>query len=405
MFIDSAISGMLPLPWWGYILVALALTHITIISVTIYLHRHQAHRALEMSPVLSHFFRLWLWLTTGMTTRGWVAVHRKHHDTVETNDDPHSPRIYGINKVLWEGTELYRKEAACKETLAKYGQGTPNDWIERNIYSHNLVGIFTVLAVLVLLFGAAGISIWAVQMMWIPFFAAGVINGLGHWFGYRNFQCHDNSTNIIPWGILIGGEELHNNHHAFANSARLSYRWWEFDVGWMYLQIFRVLGLVKINKVSRRPPVTRLGDTTNMLDIDTLRTILTNKQYIMARYCKDVVRRVCREELQSSPDMTRARLLSYAHRFAMHHRDIVNTKIKEILDTAWDDPSLSVIYRQKARLQDLWQQRSATAGDMESSLRYLSEWCHEAEKSGVDALKEFAMTLRRYTSSPVLSGT
>ena len=226
-------SGLFELPWWGYVVVALVMTHITIASVTIYLHRHQAHRALELSPLPSHFFRFWLWLTTGMVTGEWAAVHRKHHAKCETPEDPHSPQTRGIRKVLLEGAELYRVEADNKETLARYGHGTPNDWLERNVYRRSVVGVSLMLIIDVVAFGAIGLTIWAVQMMWIPIWAAGVVNGLGHYIGYRNFDCTDASTNLVPWGILIGGEELHNNHHSFATSAKLSAKWYEFDIGWM----------------------------------------------------------------------------------------------------------------------------------------------------------------------------
>ncbi|RPI41117.1 MAG: acyl-CoA desaturase, partial [Betaproteobacteria bacterium] len=229
------LQGILDLPWWGYVVVVLATTHVTIASVTIFLHRHQAHRALELHPVASHFFRFWLWLTTGMVTKEWAAIHRKHHAKCETAEDPHSPIIYGIRKVLLEGTELYRAESKNRETMERYGHGTPDDWLERNLYSkYSARGIVVLLVLNLVLFGPIGATMWAVQMLWIPFFAAGVINGLGHYWGYRNFQSADTSTNIVPWGILIGGEELHNNHHAYATSAKLSNKWYEFDIGWLY---------------------------------------------------------------------------------------------------------------------------------------------------------------------------
>lgn len=234
-------SGLIDLPWWGYLAVALLFTHITIASVTIFLHRHQAHRSLELHAIPSHFARFWLWLTTGMITREWAAIHRKHHAKCETKDDPHSPQILGLNKVLWEGVELYRQEAKNRETVEKYGHGTPDDWIERKLYSaHNSLGLGLMLAIDLVLFGALGLTIWAAQMIWIPFFAAGVINGIGHFWGYRNFACDDASTNIVPWGILIGGEELHNNHHAYASSAKLSSKWYEFDIGWFYIRAHAV---------------------------------------------------------------------------------------------------------------------------------------------------------------------
>ena len=245
------ISGLIDLPWWGYVVVTLVLTHITIASITIYLHRHQAHRALELHALPSHFFRFWLWLTTGMVTKEWTAIHRKHHAKCETTDDPHSPQILSIGKVVKEGSELYRKESKNLETMERYGHGTPDDWIEREIYSkHSVKGVSLMLIIDLVLFGPIGLTMWAVQMAWSPFLAAGIINGVGHYWGYRNFQTEDASRNIIPWGILVGGEELHNNHHAYATSARLSNKWYEFDIGWMYICILKSMGLAQVRKNS-----------------------------------------------------------------------------------------------------------------------------------------------------------
>ena len=230
--------GLLPLPWWGYVVVALVMTHVTIAGVTIYLHRHSAHRALDLALPVSHFFRFWLWLTTGMVTKEWTAIHRKHHAKCETDEDPHSPQTRGIRTVFWQGAELYRAEAKNRETLDKYGKGTPDDWIERNLYTrYSWQGVGLMLAIDLVLFGPLGATIWAVQMLWIPVNAAGIINGIGHYWGYRNFASADASTNIVPWGILIGGEELHNNHHAYGSSAKFSSRWFEFDLGWCYIRI------------------------------------------------------------------------------------------------------------------------------------------------------------------------
>jgi stearoyl-CoA desaturase (Delta-9 desaturase) len=245
-------SGWLDLPWWGYVVAALAMTHVTIASVTIYLHRCQAHRALDLHPLAAHFFRFWLWLTTGMVTKEWAAIHRKHHAKVETAEDPHSPQIHGINRVLWLGVFLYVKEAYNQETMERYGHGTPDDWLERNVYTpHALAGVLLLLAANLLVFGVVpGALIWLTQIAWIPFWAAGVINGVGHFFGYRSYDVPDASTNIVPWGILIGGEELHNNHHAFASSAKLSSKWYEFDIGWMYICILESLGLATVKRLA-----------------------------------------------------------------------------------------------------------------------------------------------------------
>src|SRR5438046_6556303 len=237
-------NGLVPLSWWGYVVVTLVLTHITIASVTIFLHRSQAHRGLDLHPVPAHFFRAWLWLTTGMVTKEWVAIHRKHHAKCETEEDPHSPQTRGIKTVLLTGSELYRSEAKNQETLSKFGHGTPNDWIERNLYSRfTWQGVGLTLIVNVMLFGAIGLAVWAVQMLWIPITAAGIINGIGHWWGYRNFEAPDASRNVSPWGVIIGGEELHNNHQTYPTSAKLSVKPYEFDIGWLYIRVLESLGL------------------------------------------------------------------------------------------------------------------------------------------------------------------
>ncbi len=226
------------------VITLLIMTHITVIGVTIYLHRCQAHRALELNPIISHFLRFWLWLTTGMLTKEWVAIHRKHHSNCEQDDDPHSPVKYGILRVLFGGVGLYRK-AKDPETIERYGNGTPNDFMER-IYTRVPYGGVLALAVIdLLLFGIPGVVMWAVQMVWIPFFGAGVINGIGHYFGYRNTNTPDQSRNVVPFGILLGGEELHNNHHAYPTSAKFSMKWWEFDLSWLYIRLLSVFGLAR----------------------------------------------------------------------------------------------------------------------------------------------------------------
>src|SRR3954469_2410489 len=283
------LNGFFDLPWWGYVAAALALTHVTIAAVTIYLHRCQAHRALELHPVASHFFRFWLWLTTGMVTKEWAAIHRKHHAKCETAEDPHSPQVYGINRVLWGGVFLYVKESFNKETLERYGHGTPDDWIERNLYSRSAIyGVSLLLAINLLVFGVVpGALIWLTQIGWIPFWAAGVINGVGHWFGYRSYDAADASTNIVPWGILIGGEELHNNHHAYASSARLSSKWYEFDLGWMYIRLLEIFGLATVKKLAPQP---RFAQPKPAADLDTLHAVIANRYDVFSRYAKSVKR-------------------------------------------------------------------------------------------------------------------
>ena len=288
-------SGLLDLPWWGYVLVTLGMTHITIVSITIYLHRHQAHRALELHPALAHFFRFWLWLASGTVTEEWVAVHRKHHACVESEDDPHSPKVFGIKKLLLEGAELYRQAAYDREAVAKYNHGCPDDWLERNVYKpYTDRGYYLMLIIDVVLFGPIGITIWAVQMAWQPIFAAGVINGMGHWWGYRNYETQDISTNIVPWGILIGGEELHNNHHAFASSAKMSTKPWEFDIGWAYI---RMLEFFRLAKVKKLPPEVVMVPGKLDPDIDTVQAVISNRFQVMADYAKRVLSRVYAEEI------------------------------------------------------------------------------------------------------------
>jgi stearoyl-CoA desaturase (Delta-9 desaturase) len=256
--ITMPFDGLIALTFWGYVAAALLMTHATIVSVTIFLHRHQAHRALTLHPAASHVFRFWLWITTGMFTREWVAVHRKHHATCETPRDPHSPQIYGIRRVLFDGVSLYRVAAREAETVRAYGTGTPNDWLERRVYgAHRFVGIGLMLFLDIVLFGTAGLIIYAVQMVWIPFWAAGVVNGVGHYWGYRNFDTPDESRNIVPVGVLIGGEELHNNHHEHAYSAKFSSKRWELDIGWVYIRCLESVGLATVKRTARARLVPR----------------------------------------------------------------------------------------------------------------------------------------------------
>ena len=387
-------SGILSLPWWGYVLVTLGLTHITIMSVTLYLHRCQAHSALEMSPVLSHFCRFWLWMTTGMNTKEWVAVHRKHHDTSDTAEDPHSPWAYGIYRVFFLGAFLYHTEAHKEETLRRFGQGTPNDWVENHVYSSETVlGIYLMLLINLILFGLPGLLIWGIQMIWIPLWAAGVINGFGHWSGYRNFDTDEGSTNIVPWGIWIGGEELHNNHHAFANSAKFSQRPWEVDIGWMYIKIFEALGLVQVKKVA--PVLVPADDPSpGTLDISTLQTILANRQHVMATYCDEVIRRVCSEEMKNATGRARARLREIRH---MALRDNgLSMSFAQYEKMLEPHAIIKVVYQHKERLQAIWKKQAGTPNEKKALLEYLHQWQSEATDSGIRALSEFADRLPGY---------
>ncbi len=346
--------GLVALPWWGYVLVTLTLTHITIASVTIFLHRHQAHRALDLHPIVSHFFRFWLWLTTGMVTKEWVAIHRKHHAKCETPEDPHSPQILGIGTVLLQGSELYRKESKNSETLTTYGHGTPDDWIEKHLYSrYSWRGVGLMLVIDLVLFGPIGLTMWAVQMLWIPVTAAGIINGLGHYRGYRNFPCEDASTNILPWGILIGGEELHNNHHAYCTSARLSNKWYEFDIGWLYIRSMQMLGLAHVKRVA---PKVKLVAPKQACDFGTLEAVLALRLDILARF---------------------DRLSKKMH-----------AKTEEI-DAL------------RQSLVALWQRSTHSK---EQLLDHLQTWCKQAEESGIPKLRRFAQRLSRYTLRQTAKG-
>jgi stearoyl-CoA desaturase (Delta-9 desaturase) len=385
------LNGAIDLPWWGYVVYALVTTHITIAAVTIFLHRHQAHRALDLHPLPSHFFRFWLWLTTGMVTKEWAAIHRKHHAKCESEEDPHSPQIMGINKVLWEGTELYRKESLNKETLDRYGHGTPDDWIERRLYSrHSMLGIVILLVANFALFGFIGITIWAVQMAWIPFFAAGVINGIGHYWGYRNFQPEDASRNIVPWGILIGGEELHNNHHAYASSARLSNRWFEFDIGWAYIRMLEVMGLAQVKKVA--PKLRLVADKTHC-DLATVQAVVTHRYEVLAKYAKSL-RSTCATELQTlrarAVRVDGATLKRWLHIDARTLPTTEQARMNEVLSKS---TVLSTVYTMRQELSALWQRSSASK---EQLVSHLEDWCRRAEASGIAALQDFSRQLRCY---------
>ncbi|MES1982419.1 MAG: transposase [Pseudomonadota bacterium] len=384
--------GLIDLPWWGYVVVTLALTHITIASVTIFLHRHQAHRALDLHPVASHFFRFWLWFSTATVTKEWAAVHRKHHAKCETAEDPHSPVILGIRKVLLEGAELYRREAANPETLSKYGHGTPDDWLEKNLYSkHSLLGIWLMLAIDVLLFGPIGITIWAVQMAWIPINAAGIINGGGHYWGYRNYACADASTNLIPWGIFIGGEELHNNHHAYASSAKLSRKWYEFDIGWLYIRILQSFKLAEVKKLA---PQLRLDRAKTSCDLETLQAVLAHRYEVTAKYAKSLKTtysaEISRLKLQASDKFDAARIKSWLHLDEHVLTEQQKSRLGLVIKAS---PTLHTAYRLRQDLAAIWQRSTLSK---EQLVKQLEDWCHRAENSGISALQEFSRRLRCY---------
>lgn len=383
-------TGILDLPWWGYVVYTLVITHITIAGVTIYLHRHSAHRALDLHPIAAHFFRFWLWLTTGMLTKHWTAIHRKHHAKCETVDDPHSPQIFGIRKVLMQGAELYRQEGRNKDTLERYGYGTPDDWLERNVYSHDRYGIAIMLITNVILLGPIGITIFAVQMLWIPFLAAGVINGIGHFWGYRNFQPEDASRNIVPWGILVGGEELHNNHHAYATSAKLSNRWYEFDIGWLYIRILETFGLARVKKVA---PKLILDKSKTNCDIATLQAIVTHRYEVVSKYAASL-RATCAQELQSlkgkAVGVDTGKLKRWLH---IDKAALPAAELEQREATIKQSAVLTTVYTMRDDLAQLWQRSTASK---EQLVKQLEDWCHRAESSGIEALQQFSRRLRSY---------
>jgi len=385
-------TGVLDLPWWGYVVYALVMTHITIAAVTIYLHRHSAHRALDLHPLPAHFFRFWLWLTTGMLTKHWTAIHRKHHAKCETVDDPHSPQIYGLRKVLFEGAELYRKEGRNQETLDRYGHGTPDDWLEHKIYSHDRWGIGSMLVINLVLFGPIGLTIWAVQMAWIPFLAAGVINGIGHYWGYRNFQSEDTSTNVVPWGILIGGEELHNNHHAYASSAKLSNRWYEFDIGWLYIRTLETLGLARVKKIA---PKLVLDTTKTRCDLATLQAVITHRYEVVSNYASSL-RQTCARELQAIKDKAAVSDAGQLKRWLRLDKSALPAAEQAQREAAMRHSStLATVYRMRDELAQLWQRSTASK---EQLVKQLEDWCHRAEASGIEALQQFSRQLRCYAA-------
>ena len=390
LIIDFLANGLLGLAWWQVLLTTLALTHVTIVSVTLFLHRHQAHRALDLHPAVSHFFRFWLWMTTGMETKQWAAIHRKHHAKCEQAGDPHSPMVFGIKKVFWQGAELYRAEAKNPETMARYGHGTPDDWIERHLYTkHSALGVSLMLILNVLLFGALGLAVWAVQMAWIPFWAAGVINGIGHYWGYRNFEATDASTNVSPWGIIVGGEELHNNHHTYPTSAKFSVKPYEFDIGWLYISLLARLGLAHPKKT---PPKLAFGDVKPVADERTLEAIIANRYEVMAGFARQI-----RAAAQAEFDAIQARRgdvsrLQAARRWLHRHDDKVPAKVKPTLEQVLaQHPTLAKMHAMREELRQLWSNTTLTR---EQLARHLQAWCRQAEESGVAALRDYSIRLR-----------
>ncbi len=388
--LDWLANGLLAASWWQIVLYTLVTTHITIASVTIYLHRHQAHRAMDLHAIPSHFFRFWLWLGTGQVTKEWVSIHRKHHAKCETTEDPHSPQAYGIKKVFWEGAELYRAESKNKETMVKYGHGTPNDWIERNLYTrYSWQGVGLMLVINLALFGAAGLAVWAVQMIWIPVTAAGIINGIGHYWGYRNFEAPDASTNVSPWGIIIGGEELHNNHHTYPTSAKFSVKPYEFDIGWVYIRAMEKVGLATVKKV---PPRLQLGDIQPVADEKTLEALIAHRYEVMAGFAREL-RRAGKVEIEAlkarKADIS---VLQAANRWLHRDDDKVPAAAKpQVAQARAEHPVLDKMVTMREELRQMWLSRSASREQLAADLQ---AWCRRAEESGIAALQEFSMKLR-----------
>lgn len=383
-------AGVLDFNGWEIALYVLITTHITIAAVTIFLHRSQAHRSLDLHPAVMHFFRFWLWIGTGMVTKEWVAIHRKHHAKCETEEDPHSPQTRGIDEVFWRGAELYRKETGNAETMRKFGHGTPSDWLEDKLYSrYSALGISLMLILNVALFGAIGLTVWAIQMAWIPFWAAGVVNGLGHYIGYRNFEAADASTNLVPWGIVIGGEELHNNHHTYPTSAKFSVKPYEFDICWGYIVALQKLGLAKVRKTA---PKLRLGAVQPVADEKTLEAVIANRYEVMARYAQEM-RRACQAEIA----VLKARgadigVLKIANRWLHRDDEKVPAEVREhLLQARAEHPILDQMHAMREELRTMWQ---STTRSREQLAADLQAWCHRAEQSGIAALHEFSLRLR-----------
>lgn len=386
-------TGLLDFSAWQVVIYTLVVTHITIAAVTIYLHRHQAHRALDLHAIPSHFFRFWLWLTTGQVTKEWASIHRKHHAKCDTEEDPHSPQTRGIRKVLFEGAELYRAESKVKETMDKYGHGTPDDWIERHVYTgRSMWGVASLLVINVALFGVIGLTVWAIQMMWIPITAAGIINGLGHWWGYRNYDCSDAATNIFPWGILIGGEELHNNHHTYATSAKLSSKWYEFDLGWGYIRMLEMVGLAKVKKVAPKP---KLAKNKEQADFDTLQSVIANRYDVMAKYAKSV-RHAFHEEFEHLKHKAQleSRFLKSSRKLMQREpAKLESSQQQQLVELFQHSKALETMHNMRVELGAIWERSHSTRDQL---LHQLQDWCNRAEASKIKALQEFSVRLRTY---------
>lgn len=381
--------GLVTLPWWGYLIILAVTTHLSVVTVTLYYHRDQAHRALDLHPILRQFFRFWGWLSTGMVVREWVAVHRKHHAFVDREGDPHSPRLLGLNEILWNGAAAYGRATRDQDMIKKYSHGTPNDWLDQKLYSrYSFLGVSLLLVVEATLFGAAGVAMWALQMMNIPLLAAGVINGLGHAVGYRNFDTADASTNVSAIGIIAGGEELHNNHHAFPSSAKFSVRPYEFDVGWLYIKVLSSLRMAKVRRVYPRPQVA----TPRHIDLESVRAVFTNRMYVLREYHRGVLLPTLQHEL----DRYRASGYSFRALRRLFLRDATmleeadRERRAQLLERS---QKMATVWKFRERLREIWDERAASNDRL---IEHLRRWCEEAEESGITALAEFSAYLASY---------
>ncbi len=388
---DLITNGLIQFTWVEYVIYTLVVTHITIVAITLYLHRGVCHSAIEIKPILAHFFRFWLWLTTSMRTADWVAIHRKHHAKVETPDDPHSPAHYGIGQVLLRGADLYHEEKGNNETIEKYSQNCPNDWIEQHVYTgKNNLGILLLFILNILLFGVVGIIIWSIQMMWTPIFAAGGINGAGHYWGYRNFNTSDDSTNLGPVGIIIGGEELHNNHHAFPTAAKFSLKPWEFDIGWMYIKIFKLLGQIKVKRLA----VKTVVDIPNLdLDSKVGYDLLKSKLTVITNYTSEVLKPILKLEIKNAKYDIKKMLKMSTETLSRQPSRISDNDIDRLKLIFRECATLETVYDLKNKLYDILYSRNIK---QENFIQILNEWCEEASSKGIDSLKVFSNSLKGY---------
>ena len=396
VFLEFLAGGLVQTGWVGLLVYLLVATQLTIFSVTLYLHRSQAHRGVDFHPVLAHFFRFWTWITTSMITREWAAIHRKHHAKCETEEDPHSPMHKGIGNVLWKGADMYRESRLDRASIEQYGKGCPDDWIERNLYTRFATfGVVLLLVASFVLFGFKGVAVWAVQMAWIPFWAAGVINGLGHWWGYRNFETTDTATNLTPWGVWVGGEELHNNHHAFPSSAKFALRKWEFDIGWAAIKLFASVRLAKVLRVA---PSLNLRPNIKVPDAETVKALVTCRFQAMTDYQRNVLKPALREEAAAAGARLRALLPRKPRKGMVDDGRWLSPESREQLQR-WiaERPRINTLIEYRARLAEVLESRSHDASE---KLKRLQAWCAEAEASGVRALQEYSARLKGYALLP-----